>query len=376
MENKTDIQINEKRLLKEFAQLTAIDSESFSERAMADLLIEKLRGLGFLTEEDGAGETYGGTAGNVYGFLPGSLPGNPILLSAHMDTVRPGCGKQALLHEDGRITSQGDTVLGADDVAGIVEILEGVRALQEAGVPHRSVEVLFPIGEEAYIKGTTQFDFSRIKAKEAYVLDLSGPIGTAAIKAPSIISFKVAVAGKASHAGFAPEDGVHAIAYMSRALSRLQMGHISKNTTFNVGIISGGVATNIVPDQCICKGEVRSYDHEEALQSIEYLRQVFHEALDGSDAEYQISMDIHMQAYGIDRADPVVVRFINACEALGLDGTLTETFGGSDNNNFVKNGIHGIVLSCGMYQVHSLQEYTTKSDLEKGAALVAQLLSF
>ena len=74
-------------LLEEFAGFTEIDSVSFGERRMADLLKEKLRALGFETEEDDAGSHYGGNAGNVYGFLKGSLYGEPVLFSAHMDTV-------------------------------------------------------------------------------------------------------------------------------------------------------------------------------------------------------------------------------------------------------------------------------------------------
>ena len=164
-------------LLEEFAGFTELDSVSFGERRMADLLKEKLKALGFETEEDDAGSHYGGNAGNVYGFLKGSLSGEPVLFSAHMDTVEPGIRKKAIFHEDGVITSDGTTVLGADDAAGLVEILGGIRRVLASGKPHRDIEVLFPIAEEVYTKGSRVFDFSRIRAKEAYVLDLSGPVG-------------------------------------------------------------------------------------------------------------------------------------------------------------------------------------------------------
>ena len=82
-------------LLEEFAGFTELDSVSFGERRMADLLKEKLKALGFETEEDDAGSHYGGNAGNVYGFLKGSLSGEPVLFSAHMDTVEPGIRKKS-----------------------------------------------------------------------------------------------------------------------------------------------------------------------------------------------------------------------------------------------------------------------------------------
>lgn len=232
--------INEQRIRDEFAELVEIDSLSFAERDMADCLKKKLLSMGFSVEEDNAGSHYNGNAGNVYGYLKGTLPGEPILLSAHMDVVEPGIGRQAVFSGDGRITSAGDTVLGADDVAGIVEILEGIRAVLEAGLPHRDIEVLFPIAEELYIKGTNVFDFEKIRARDAYVLDLSGKIGTAALQAPSIISFQVTVRGKAAHAGFEPEKGIHAVALMSKAIGKIKQGHIDEKTTFNIGTVMGG----------------------------------------------------------------------------------------------------------------------------------------
>lgn len=366
--------IDEARIRREFAELVNIDAPSFSERRMADRVKEMLLSLGFEVHEDQAGEQYGTDTGNVYGFLKGTVPGGPILLSAHLDTVQPALGKKAVFHEDGRITSGGDTVLGADDVAGIVEILEGIRHLQEEQIPHRDVEVLFPIAEEAYIKGTEVFDFEKIQAKEAYVLDLSGEPGAAALKAPSLISFKITVHGRASHAGFAPEAGIHAVKVMSEAIGSLSLGRVDEETTLNIGTVSGGTATNIVPDTCICEGEIRSYSHEKALAQTEALRKVFQMAVEKSGADFELESKIDLFAYETAGSDPVVERFEKACEKLGIKSVRTATFGGSDNNNFARHGIHGVVLSCGMHECHSVREYTSIRELKLGAALVSELL--
>ena len=110
------IQINEARIRAEFDELARIDSESFGEREMADRLKEKLAELGIQAKEDDTAEKIGGNAGNLFGTLKGGLSGTPILLSGHMDTVAPGIGKKPVFHEDGTITSDGTTVLGADDL--------------------------------------------------------------------------------------------------------------------------------------------------------------------------------------------------------------------------------------------------------------------
>lgn len=368
--------IDKKRICEEFAELVSIDSPSFGERQMADLVKEKLIKLGFEVEEDRAGAHYGSDTGNLYGYLKGQIPGEPILFSAHLDTVQPANGKRAVFWEDGRITSAGDTVLGADDLAGIAEILEGVRHLQEEKIPHRDVEVLFTIAEEVYTKGAKVFDFSGIRAREAYVLDISGAPGTAALRAPSLISFKMTVQGRASHAGFAPEEGINAVGIMCGAVSRVRQGYVDeeKETTVNIGLIWGGTATNIVSDLCTCEGEIRSYSHEKALKQAALLRDTFEQAAAASGAGFQMETSIDLVAYETGEKEPVTVRFLEACKRLGLPGELISTFGGSDNNQFAQSGIRGIVLSCGMHEAHSVREYTRAEELTQGAALVAELL--
>ncbi|MDO5389583.1 MAG: M20/M25/M40 family metallo-hydrolase [Eubacteriales bacterium] len=366
--------IDEESIKKEFSELAAIDSVSFSERQLADCLTEKLRILGFAVTEDEAGKNYGGNAGNLYGFLKGTLPGAPVLLSAHMDTVQPGIGKKAVFTEDGRITSQGDTVLGADDLAGIVEILEAVRFLQRNQIPHRDVEVLFPIGEEVYVKGTNVFAFEKIRAKEAYVLDMSGKVGRAAIQAPSIVSFEAKIQGRAAHAGFEPQRGIHAISVMSKAIAEFLQGRRDGDLTFNIGTISGGEAVNIVPEICRCTGEIRGYDHRAVMACVEQTRENFMKHAHKAEAHCTFDYSINAVAYQIDKNASVVKRFEQSCKALGIKPELITTFGGSDNNNFVLHGIQGIVLSCGMFQVHSTKEYALVEELKKGAALVAELM--
>lgn len=367
---------DKERIRKEFEELVRIDSISFAEREMADRVKDKLLKLGFEVSEDEAGSRYGGNAGNIYGFLKGDLPGGPVLFSAHLDTVQPGTGKEAVDAEDGsgRITSKGDTILGADDVAGIVEILEGIRMVQEEGLSFRDVEVLFPIAEEVYIKGTEAFDFRKIRAEEAYVLDLGGPVGTAALQAPSLVSFRVTIDGRAAHAGFAPEEGINAIAAMGRAISKIRQGRIDEETTLNIGTISGGKATNIVSERCVCEGEIRSYSNRKALDMARELQTVFEDAAEEAGAACEAKFNVDLTAYKIEEGAAAVKHFIGACERLGITPKLTRTFGGSDNNNFAKHGINGIVLSCGMYEAHSVREYTTQQDLELGARLVAELI--
>ena len=366
--------INRERIVNEFCQLVAIDSPSYGERNITDVIKEKMVAMGFSVREDEAAVKIGGKAGNIYAYLDGDLDADPILFCAHTDTVEPSRGKQALLHDDGTITSAGDTVLGGDDLCGVVEILEGVRHLEEEGIPHRPVEVVLMAAEEVFGKGAKAYDYEGwgFRSKEAYVLDMSGAVGSAAVAAPTMIGWEARIKGKAAHAGFAPETGVNAILAAARAMAQLTPGRIGEDTTMNIGTVRGGKANNIVPEECIVTGEVRSLDHEKAQRIVGQIRETF--LAQAGETTVDFIVDPHLHAYHTPEDHPVVERFKRACERLGLPGRTTSTLGGSDNNILVLHGIAGIVLSCGMNRVHSTQEYTCVEDLARGAELVAELL--
>lgn len=367
------------RMINEFKSLASIDSESRNERRMADALIGKLKTMGFEVIEDDTGKKIGGNAGNLYAVLPGDPEIEPVLFSAHMDTVKPGSGKQAVVAPDGKITGNGKAVLGADDLNGICEILEGIRLVIESGQPHGDIEILFAAAEETYAEGSSNFDFGRIRSKTAYVLDMSEPVGKAAFKAPSIISFRIRVKGRAAHAGFNPEKGKNAILTAARAVSRLEFGHVGDGeTTFNIGEIEGGAAPNIVPQECVLRGEVRGYVHEIAMEQVEKAEKVFEEEAERTGCSIECENKVHIYAYEIGKDEYVCRRFISACEQAGIPvpegGRFRTTFGGSDNNNFTRHGIRGIVLGNGMKDSHSVQENTTAGQLLQGAKLVAALI--
>jgi tripeptide aminopeptidase len=366
--------INRERIISEFSELVEIDSPSFGEREMADILKCKLESIGFSVLEDGTGSYYGSDCGNLYGYLTGEIPGEPLLFSGHMDTVAPALGKKAVLHSDGCITSAGNTVLGADDVAGLVSILEAIRSLREEGTPHRSIEVLFPIAEEVYAKGSCLFDYSKIKAKEAYVLDLDGKVGRAAYTAPSILSFTAVIRGKASHAGFSPEEGIHSIAIAAKAINQMRLGRIDPNTTVNIGTIAGGVATNIIPESCKVEGEIRSFHHEKALSCLAEIKALFLQEVDRTGASLDWEESINCIAYETKLDSKVAERYREACSLAGLSAEFIKTFGGSDHNVFATKGMEGLVISNAMNRVHSCEEYTEVEELIKSTMIVRNLM--
>lgn len=205
------------------------------------------------------------------------------------------------------------------------------------------------------------------------MLDASGCTGTFLYKAPTIVSFEVQIRGLASHAGFQPEKGIHAIQIAADAIGSIQMGHVEKDTTVNVGEISGGTGTNIVPERCEVRGEIRSYVHEKALEQLNRIEEIFRASAGRYGGEAEVTYRIGTYAYETSMESTVVRRMWDVCKKLGFPFLPKESFGGSDNNVLAAHGIEGIVLACGMEQVHSVQEYTTVQALAETAELLTAL---
>lgn len=202
MADYSDIQ--KERLIRNFTELVRIDSVSFKERKMADRIRGELQDLGIRFLEDDSAERTGSDSGNLFAVIPaegiGAKKTDTLLFMAHMDTVEPGIGKEAVIHADGRITSGGTTVLGADDLSAVACILEAVREIREERLPHGNIELLFCTAEEAYTTGSSAFDFSYSRADQAFALDCSDVIGSYSTQEPTLLSFTITVHGRAAHA--------------------------------------------------------------------------------------------------------------------------------------------------------------------------------
>jgi tripeptide aminopeptidase len=368
---------NQERLVKLFMELTEIDSLSFSERKMADYLLRKAEEVEIHLTEDDAAEKIGGNAGNLYGSVEASMEdADTVLFMGHMDTVAPGIGKKAILQEDGRITSDGSTVLGADDAAAIAVILEAYQEVKEEKLPHHHLQFIFPAAEEAYTVGMSAFDFHLMpKPDRAYVPDCSDRQGAYSACEPTLISFSFTLYGRAAHAGFDPEKGIHTIKAAALAISRLEQGHINDHTTFNIGMIEGGIATNIIPDKTVVTGELRSGIHEEALALYQHALSIFQEEAAKIGARVEGKKTVHLTAYQITEKDPALLAFKEAVEAQGLTLYAKDSFGGSDNNVLRRNGISGICIANAMHEIHTTEEYTLVEELMQEKDIIKYLMT-
>ncbi|MDI7275201.1 MAG: M20/M25/M40 family metallo-hydrolase [Anaerolineae bacterium] len=348
--------IDEQRLVSSFLALARIDSLSSQEQEVGEWVAAALRDLGAEVERD--------EVGNLLGRLSGR--GEPLLLNAHLDTVGPVGGIEPVL-ADGVIRSDGRTILGADDKAGVAIILEVVRAATEHGVPLPPLDLLFTVQEEIGLRGARAFDMSRLRAREGIGLDSGGVPGTVAVSAPTHDNLTAIVHGAAAHAGAEPEKGISAIVVAAEAITRMPLGRIDEETTANIGLISGGRALNIVPDLVEVKGEARSRDPARLEAQVRSMVSAFEEAAARHGATVDVEVTRVYVGYRLGPDEPIIRLLAAGAAEAGLELNCIATGGGSDANIFNAAGIRIVNISCGMDQVHTTHEQIAVGEMVRCA---------
>ncbi len=361
------------RLVDQFLSMVRISSPSRQEGDFAAYLRNELEALGFAVEFDGAGEQAGGDTGNLIATLDGGDGSEPLMFCCHMDTVTPCANVQPRV-ADGIIRSDGTTILGGDDKAGIAAIVEGVRRIRERGVAHGLLQLVFTICEEVGMHGAKGLDYGRIRARRVFVLDAEGPLGQIALQGPSKDAIRAVIHGRTAHAGLHPERGVSAIQVAARAIERMQLLRIDAETTANIGSIRGGIATNIVAEQVEVTAEARSLSNAKLDAQDAHMKACFEQAADEFGARVDVDIKRSYAAFKLGENDPVVRQCLDAMRHLGLQTTLVSTGGGSDCNIFNARGLTAVDLAIGMTAVHTCQESIRIADLETAARLVETLI--
>ncbi|MGQ9512694.1 M20/M25/M40 family metallo-hydrolase [Thermodesulfitimonas sp.] len=365
--------VDRERLLNEFLELVRIDSVSGRERRLSELLKDRLADLGLTVTEDGAGGGKEG-AGNVIAHLPGRVSGPHLLFCAHMDTVEPGVGIEPVVGADGIIRAARETILAADDKAGITAILEALRWVVAAKPEHPPLTVVFTVCEETGLLGAKALDAS-LRADLGFVLDATGRPGEVVVRAPSQDKITATVYGRAAHAGVNPEAGINAIYVAARAIAAMPLGRIDPETTANIGIISGGKAVNIVPDNVYLEGEVRSLKSARRAEHTALLCRILEETAREAGARAEVQVELLYEGFDLGASEPVVRIVQEAARRCGLQPVLTQTGGGSDANIFNARGIPTVNLATGMEKVHTTEEQIAVTDLVNLARLAIAIIS-
>jgi len=375
--------IQAERLSACFLDLIKIDSVSRNEKKVCHAIQEIMKTLGADIIVDNAGEKIDGDSGNLIVRFPGTIPGPAIMFCAHMDTVEPGKNIHPII-VNGLFKSDGKTILGGDDKSGIAVLIECMRIIKEQNIPHCPIELVFTVGEEVGLLGAKNLQYENISARYGYVLDVKDP-NIIITRAPSAIRFVITIKGKDAHSGMEPEKGINSILLAAKAIANLPVGRIDHETTLNVGLIRGGMATNIVPRTAIVQGEARSHDENKlkclTQQLIKTFETVIQDCPKFEDPETsQILPDIDIQiledfqATHIADDHPVVQIASEAALSLNRSLQIENSGVASDANIFCQNGIISGVLGTGMTDIHTVNESIQLEDMIQTVELVFTII--
>lgn len=368
--------MNEQRLLDTFLDLVKLPCPSGHEAQAAAYCREALEACGCTVEIDDAGEKIGSDTGNLYAELPGTSPGS-LIMTAHLDCVQPceGVNPQIV---DGVIRSDGTTILGGDDKAGVASIIEAIRTLVEEGGSYPTVKVIFSVQEEVGCNGAGALNAGSFEQGEpCYVFDGEGDVGLACLAAPFHYTFKATFTGKASHAGVAPADGISAINAASCAIEKMRvagvLGAVGDYCASNIGTIQGGSANNVVAPSCTLTGECRAIDEADVTR--------VHDAMDAAmragaaelGAQVDIDWNLEYRGFNLSEEAASVQLFFRAARRAGLEPATVLSAGGTDANMYIELGVEPLVVSTGMTNFHSVDEYLKVEDLNNTARLAVAL---
>ncbi|MCK5847762.1 MAG: M20/M25/M40 family metallo-hydrolase [Caldisericia bacterium] len=366
------MKINKERLQSTFEKLLTANGISGNEDETINVVLDLIKDIPLFVKENASIDE---TKRNLFLKLEnrGGSKTPSILLSAHLDTVE-STEKIKYQLKNGKYTTDGNTILGSDDKAGVAAIIECLMSIHESNKPHPEIQVAFTVEEEVGLVGAYNYDFSLITSKRGIVIDSDGKPGTIMYAGPSQYLFDVDITGVSAHAGMTPENGKSAILYASQCISKIPFGRIDHETTTNVGTIKGGKANNIVADKCHVDGEIRSHNHVKINLINDQIKSIF---LDGNKTGFKVEYKSieKYSAFELNTKTEFMMLLTSQAKKLNLDVHFKVCGGGCDANIFnnrIKN-MECVNFACGMTDVHTHKESIYLSDIEKITELITSI---
>lgn len=344
--------------------------------------------------------------GYVRATLDGTAADAPVIgLIAHLDTSpdAPGRGVEPIVHRgyDGSVielprngtrldpetmpelsaklghdivTGSGDTLLGADDKAGVAEIMTAVAHLAaHPELPRPTIRVAFTPDEEIG-EGATLFDIERFGAVCAYTLDGS-EIGELQDETFSALEAIITVRGVDVHPGLATDKLVSALRVAARIVAALPAELAPETTSGREGFIHPYELRGTTA-QATIRAIVRDFDDEKLDQHLAVLREVVQEVVDaapGAELEIDVRTQYRNMRRHLDAVPQVTATAEEAIRAEGIEPVRSAIRGGTDGSRLSEMGLPTPNLFTGGHEYHSVREWASLNDMAAAAATVVHL---
>lgn len=303
-----------------------------------------------------------------------SQSGSGILLLCHMDTVFPlgTLEKMPCYEKDGKTFGPG--VL--DMKSGIVIAFSAIIALQENGqMPSRSITALFTSDEEIGSPSSRGL-IEKMASQSALVLVLEAAMPDGSLKTwrKGVGDYTLQVSGRAAHAGGDHEKGRNAIEEMAHQILRIQkLTDYNRGTTLNVGVVHGGTAANVVPQEAMAEIDLRVMQPGEA-ERIEKALKSLTPVLDGTKLEINGCLNRPPMPFD-ETLKTTFAKAAAIAAGIGLELKASGSGGGSDANFVAPLGIPVLDgLGAVGEGYHSEREYIVTTSLPERARLLAAML--
>jgi tripeptide aminopeptidase len=394
-----------------FLRYVAIDTQS-DPRSASQPSTEKQKNLGRLLVEEllaiGLADAHMDEHGNVYATVPANTGKQvPVIcFCAHVDTapdfsgagVKPQIvenyrGGDIVLKGDPRqvirvadnpelanqvgndiITTDGTTLLGADDKAGVAEIVAAAQVLIEnPAIRHGALRLLFTTDEEIG-RGVDKVDLKKLGAKFAYTLDGStaGSIETETFSADRV---EIAITGVAIHPGFAIGKMENAIKIASAIVDRLPKDAAPETTEGRIGFLHPTDLSGSMEKASIGL-IVRDFEESGLAQKEALLEDIVRDVLKGfpgSSYTFKVTEQYRNMKVVLDRNPQIVDYAIEAVRRAGMEPAIGSIRGGTDGSRLSHMGLPCPNIFAGGHAFHSPLEWVSRQDMEKAVATIVEL---
>lgn len=311
---------------------------------------------------------------NFFARFSGDKKLAPIFLCAHLDAVDPCHDKQP--HFDGRtFRSNGRTVLGADDLVGIVVILATIAHLQKNKIPHPPLEILLTAMEESGGRGLQQFDLQQMKAQIGLVLDSAAAVGRIVQESPTKYNFSIFVRDGSSRAR--PADrGVTTTKILAELLIALPQGRIREKVFLNISRLTG----NITAGEARVDGRLKIYaagnasvENNLARSGIGRISRIIHRiAKKYPRSRIYCEHKLVRHSYRFRSTDPLIQRTQTAIRAAGQQPKLVKSFGLGDANTLNWLGRRAVMIGTSVKNPHTVRETVELVEIVKLVEIVVE----
>ncbi|HEY3543889.1 MAG TPA: peptidase T [Gaiellaceae bacterium] len=380
------------------------DSETYPSTAKQLDLLRALRDeLSELGLDDVAIDDHGYVTATLRATVDGDVP--TIAFFAHVDTAREVSGANVrpqrrrydggeivlgdsgavlrpeespqLQHHVGHelITTDGTTLLGADDKAGIAEIMAAVEHLRaHPELKHGTVKIAFNPDEEVG-RGVIHFPVDTFGAVAAYTVDGS-TAGEVQVETFSGAQVRMKIRGRAIHPGWAKGEMVNAIKLASAVVEKLPRETLSPETTDGAEGYVHPVVINGDSSEVELRFIVRDFDNDLLDRHVELLKTIAREVA-ATDERCSIDVESRIQYRNmrdtLDKHPEIAEHLEEAVRRIGIEPARTSVRGGTDGSALTEMGLPTPNIFTGGHDAHSEREWICVEDMGLAAATIVEL---